>query len=73
LPDQTLPSWAVAIEGPAPQRLLARFREGTPAVIGRVVKDVVLLDLRTVEPEDDARLGRAIRIALEASNDRRRA
>jgi L-seryl-tRNA(Ser) seleniumtransferase len=72
LPGQTLRSWAVAIEGAAPQRLLARFREGTPAVIGRVVDDVVLLDLRTVEPEDDERLGRAIRIALEASNGRRR-
>jgi len=72
LPGQTLPSWAVAIDGPAPQRLLARFREGTPAVIGRVVDDVVLLDLRTVEPEDDERLGRAIRSAMEASNGRRR-
>ena len=72
LPGQTLPSWAVAIDGAAPQRLLTRFRQGTPAVIGRVADDVVLLDLRTVEPEDDARLERAVRIAMEGSNGRRR-
>jgi L-seryl-tRNA(Ser) seleniumtransferase len=72
LPGQTLPSWAVAIDGSAPLRLLARFRAGAPAVIGRIVDDVVLLDLRTVEPEDDERLGRAIRIAMEGSNGRRR-
>jgi L-seryl-tRNA(Ser) seleniumtransferase len=72
LPGQTLPSWAVAIDGPSPQRLLARLRAGVPAVIGRVVDDVVLLDLRTVEPDDDDRLAGAIGIATEASNGRRR-
>jgi L-seryl-tRNA(Ser) seleniumtransferase len=72
LPGQTLPSWAVALDGPSPQRLLARLRAGVPAVIGRIVDDVVLLDLRTVEPEDDVRLARAIGIATEASNGRRR-
>lgn len=72
LPGQTLPSWAVAIDDPAPQRLLSRLRAGSPAVIGRVVDDVVLLDLRTVEPADDDRLGRAIRAATEGSTGRRR-
>jgi len=72
LPEQTLPSWAVAIDGRGPQRLLARLRAGVPAVIGRIVDDVVLLDLRTVEPGDDERLGRAIRIATEESDGRRR-
>ena len=72
LPGQTLPSWAVAIDGPAPQRLLARLRAGVPAVIGRIVDDAVVLDLRTVEPADDDRLGRAIRAATEGSNGRRR-
>jgi len=62
----------VAIDVAAPQRLLTRFRQGTPAVIGRVADDVVLLDLRTVEPEDDVRLERAVRMAMEGSNGRRR-
>src|SRR6185503_11409980 len=72
LPGQTLPSWAVAIDGPAPDRVLARLRAGIPAVIGRIVDDAVLLDLRTVEPADDERLGGAIRNVLEQSDVRRR-
>ena len=39
LPGQTLPSWAVVVGGPPPQRLLAALRSGDPAVIGRVVDD----------------------------------
>ncbi|MEO5704193.1 MAG: L-seryl-tRNA(Sec) selenium transferase [Candidatus Limnocylindrales bacterium] len=66
LPGQALPSWAVVISGPPPQRLLAALRAGEPAVIGRVVDDAVVLDLRTVEPGDDARLADAIRAALLA-------
>jgi hypothetical protein len=33
-------------------------------VIGRIVDDAVILDLRTVEPEADAGLAEAIRAAL---------
>jgi L-seryl-tRNA(Ser) seleniumtransferase len=64
LPGQTLPSWAVVIAGPRPQRLLAELRGGDPAVIGRVVDDAVVLDLRTVESADDSRLAGAVRAAL---------
>ena len=63
LPGQTLPSWAVAIDGQGPQRILARLRAGRAAVIGRVIDDAVVLDLRTVEPADDERLAAAIRDA----------
>ncbi|HTK44777.1 MAG TPA: L-seryl-tRNA(Sec) selenium transferase [Patescibacteria group bacterium] len=72
LPGQTLASWAVAIGGLGPDKLLARLRAGAPAVIGRILDGSVLLDLRTVEPTDDERLGRAIRSAMEGSNGRRR-
>ncbi|MBI2781194.1 MAG: L-seryl-tRNA(Sec) selenium transferase [Chloroflexi bacterium] len=65
LPGQALPSWAVAISGLAPQRLLAALRGGEPAVIGRVIDDVVVLDLRTVDPTDDHRLADAVRAALQ--------
>jgi L-seryl-tRNA(Ser) seleniumtransferase len=60
LPGQVLPSWALSISGPPAQRLLAALRAGHPPVIGRVVDDAVLLDLRTVEPEDDAELADAV-------------
>lgn len=66
LPGQTLPSWALVISGPQPQKLLAALRAGTPAVIGRASDDAVVLDLRTVEPSDDARLADALRAALLA-------
>ena len=35
-------------------------------MIGRVANDAVVLDLRTVEPTDDARLADAIRAAVLA-------
>ena len=73
LPGQTLPSWAVVISGPAPQRLLSALRTGDPAVIGRVVDDAVVLDLRTVGPADDHRLADAIRGALVPRMSSRRA
>ena len=66
LPGQTLPSWAISITGRAPQKLLAALRAGDPAVIGRVADNAVLLDLRTVEPDDDDRVGDAVRAALAA-------
>ncbi|HEY0603907.1 MAG TPA: L-seryl-tRNA(Sec) selenium transferase, partial [Herpetosiphonaceae bacterium] len=63
LPGATLPSWAVAIATP-PDRLHARLRHGDPAVVGRIVEDRLLLDLRTVLPHEDATLVQAITSAL---------
>jgi L-seryl-tRNA(Ser) seleniumtransferase len=64
LPGQSLGSWAVVIEGSKPQRTLDALRAGDPRVIGRIVDDAVVLDLRTVEPSDDDRLGDAILAAI---------
>ena len=64
LPGQVLPSWGVAIDGAEPGNVLTRLRGGTPAVIGRITNDRVVLDLRTVEPGDDDRLAEAIRAAF---------
>jgi len=66
LPGQTLPSVALVIRGPSPQRLLAALRAASPAVIARVADDAVVLDLRTVDPADDEALAAAIRSALRA-------
>jgi L-seryl-tRNA(Ser) seleniumtransferase len=67
LPGETLPSFAVSI-GPARGRsvtaLLAALRNGSPAVIGRIEGDRVLLDLRTVDPADDEHLVAAVRTAI---------
>jgi L-seryl-tRNA(Ser) seleniumtransferase len=65
LPGETLPSWGVAIEAGSPDGLLARLRAGTPAVIGRIEAGRVVLDLRTVEPGDDAALQAAVTRAID--------
>jgi L-seryl-tRNA(Ser) seleniumtransferase len=61
LPGQTQPSWAVAFETPAPDRLVAALRHAEPPVIGRIEGGRVLLDLRAVLPEQDATLRDAVR------------
>jgi L-seryl-tRNA(Ser) seleniumtransferase len=54
-PEVELPSWAVELSGAPPDVLARALRDGDPAVVGRIVDDHVLLDLRTVLPgqEDD--------------------
>jgi L-seryl-tRNA(Ser) seleniumtransferase len=53
LPEQTLPSWAVGIASASPDELAAHLRRGRPAVFARVQEGLTLIDLRTVQPEDD--------------------
>ncbi len=59
--------WVVRIvpKGFAAQELSRRLREGEPPVVGRVEDEAVLLDLRTVHPDQDAALAEALRAALE--------
>jgi L-seryl-tRNA(Ser) seleniumtransferase len=66
LPDEVLPSIALEIGGAglSPDRLIAALRTGEPAVIGRIAGDAVLLDLRTVAPDQRAILGAALRAAV---------
>ena len=51
-PDQTLPSWAVAIAGG--DELVRRLRHAVPPIVARVDEGCVLLDLRAVLPAQDA-------------------
>jgi L-seryl-tRNA(Ser) seleniumtransferase len=55
LPGATQPSRAIALAGSAAE-LHRRLRRGDPAVIGRIVDDRLLLDLRAVLPEQDESL-----------------
>ena len=66
LPEETQPSRAVAIgerHGRA-NEIAARLRAADPPVIARVVADRAALDLRSVAPEDDEMLARAVTAAL---------
>ena len=68
LPGETLPSWVLAIHcaetvGGA-DRVLNNLRMCDKPVIGRIADEQVLLDPRTVLPEQDADLKRSLRLAL---------
>jgi L-seryl-tRNA(Ser) seleniumtransferase len=67
LPGQTLPSVGIRIDGRAATRLAARLRAADPAVIARVEREAVLLDLRTIEPSTDDRLAGVVADALHVS------
>ena len=64
LPGYAVPSWAVRLPVPDADRAAGRLRVGRPPVFCRVDGDALLFDVRTVEPDDDERLARAIRYAL---------
>jgi L-seryl-tRNA(Ser) seleniumtransferase len=62
VPTQEIPTWCVALT-PADgnvTRLAQALRNGDPPVFGRVHKDRLLLDLRTVFPQEDISLVNAI-------------
>jgi len=66
LPEETQPSRAVAIaarHGRA-NEILARLRAADPPIVARIVDDRAALDLRSVAPEDDEMLARAVTAAL---------
>jgi len=68
LPGETLPSWALAlscagIEGGA-EEVMRRLRACNPPVIARIEGDQVLLDPRTVPPDDDDALLKGLALAL---------
>jgi L-seryl-tRNA(Ser) seleniumtransferase len=63
LPGELLPSWALSL-GPIGERSVLdvafRLRQGRPAVFGRVLQGRLLLDLRTVDQEDDPALLKSV-------------
>jgi L-seryl-tRNA(Ser) seleniumtransferase len=66
LPEETQPSRAVTIgarHGRA-NETLARLRAADPPIVARVIDDRAALDLRSVAPEDDEMLARAVTAAL---------
>jgi len=64
LPEETQPSFAVAIGGAPATRVATALRSADPPVVSRIVEERVALDLRSVLPEDDAVLARAVIGAL---------
>ncbi|MBM3265934.1 MAG: L-seryl-tRNA(Sec) selenium transferase, partial [candidate division Zixibacteria bacterium] len=57
LPDRALPTFVVALYPPpdvSPHTTARAFREQTPAVFGRVGAGCLLLDVRTMGPDDSS-------------------
>jgi L-seryl-tRNA(Ser) seleniumtransferase len=54
LPGQTLPTFLVAVHSTyiSTSRIEASLRENNPPVIGRIEADRLLLDVRTIQPDD---------------------
>jgi L-seryl-tRNA(Ser) seleniumtransferase len=64
LPGETLPSWGIVLcagRDEGVDGLARRLRLGDPGLFGRIDRDRLVLDLRTVLPEDDTLLIAALR------------
>jgi L-seryl-tRNA(Ser) seleniumtransferase len=55
-PDQSIPTWLIAIPGGNVTVLESRLRSAEPPIVARIEKDRLLLDLRTVQPEEQEEL-----------------
>jgi L-seryl-tRNA(Ser) seleniumtransferase len=66
-PEAPIPGEALAL--PGSDELLSLLRQGEPPVVGYLRHGRLLLDLRTVAPEDDPELLAAVRRALLAAGD----
>ena len=62
-PNTKIPSVSLAFAANA-TRLEERLRLGEPAVIGRIAEERLLVDLRTIQPDEDSALVDALRTAL---------
>lgn len=75
LPGVDLPTFVVQVQpqdaGVRVEALAAELRQGDPAVIGRVRKDMLFLDVRTVPEGDFAELVRCFQAALVRAGARR--
>jgi L-seryl-tRNA(Ser) seleniumtransferase len=64
LPGYSIPSIVIRLPADRPAPVAARLRVGNPSVFCRVEEGALAFDLRTVLPEDDERLVRAVHYAL---------
>ena len=56
MPEEMLPTFLLAFTVPQPNRFLARLRAAHPPIIARIQDNKVVLDPRTVLPEEEGAL-----------------
>ena len=59
-PEQSIPTWLIAIERASPGAAENGLRQGDPPIVARIENDRLVLDLRTVLPEEEAALAAAL-------------
>jgi L-seryl-tRNA(Ser) seleniumtransferase len=64
LPEETLPTWLLALSTPRPNVLAERLRLAPVPVIARVDDDRVVLDPRTVLPEQEGALLASLQVCI---------
>jgi L-seryl-tRNA(Ser) seleniumtransferase len=60
-PEQSIPTWLIAIECADLAEAERRLRAGDPPVVARIENERIVLDLRTVFPEEEEELAAALR------------
>jgi L-seryl-tRNA(Ser) seleniumtransferase len=65
LPGETLPTYVLAIKMDKPDLFLGRLRQAQPPVIARLEQDRILLDPRTVLPNQDDQLLNVLKQVFE--------
>ncbi len=65
LPGESLPTWLLALDVGKPDKFLAKLRSMNPPIIARTENDRILLDPRTVLPENEGAFLVGIQNALK--------
>ncbi len=65
LPGESMPTFTLALTVGSPERFMKRLRRSQPPLIARLENDRILLDPRTVLPEQEAALLSVLRQALQ--------
>ena len=68
LPMEEMPTWLLTLEVTAPDKILQALRQAQPPIIARIENDRVLLDPRTLLPEQEAVFLRNLLAILEKTN-----
>ncbi len=63
-PEQSIPTWLIAIRTADPAGAERRLRKADPPVIARIEDDRLLFDLRTVRMEEETELAAALQATL---------
>jgi L-seryl-tRNA(Ser) seleniumtransferase len=68
LPTEEMPTWLLSLEVTSPDKILQALRQAQPPIIARIENDRILLDPRTLLPEQEAVFLRNLLAILEKTN-----